>query len=160
MDALTLSVAAAAISSIAALVSAVTALLAFRHQRRTTSPSVEVSASIARVFFPGATDWGHEQLAIEVVNRGLFAVDVRSVGVIGKDGQEGVLMSHKDLLGQPVIPMRLEAQSSVTIAGNVDELRKWEAEHGLRSVWVRTAAGTTFRGRWTAQLPHDRSASD
>lgn len=97
MDALTLSVAAAAISSIAALVSAVTALLAFRHQRRTTSPSVEVSASIARVFFAGATDWGHEQIAIEVVNTGLFAVDVRSVGVIGTDGQEGVLMSHKDL---------------------------------------------------------------
>jgi hypothetical protein len=155
MDALGLSLAAAVVSSMAAMVSAATTLLAFHHQRTTTSPRIEVSASIARVFFAGATDWGQGQVAIEVVNTGLFAVDVRSVGVIGKDGQEGVLMSHKDLLGQPVLPTRLDAQSSVTIAGDVKELRKWEAEHGLRTVWVRTAAGNTFRSKWTASLPDE-----
>lgn len=155
MDALTLSVLAAVVSSMAALVSAATALVALRHQRRSTSPSIEVTASIARVFFPGATDWGDEQVAIEVVNTGLFAVDVRSVGVTGKDRQEGVLMSHKDLLGQAVLPARLEAQSSITIAGDVGELRKWEAEHGIKSVWVRIAAGPTFRGDWTVELPRD-----
>jgi hypothetical protein len=149
---------AAMVAAVAAAISALTAFVSV--SALVFSTWLQWRAGRARVNLEGAihtlvsstSGMGTPMFGIDVRNVGVIPVVVTSVGVVFRNGELGTLAFVRTLLGEQVLPKRLDAGEAVSLAHELQPVVDSHHEKGIRAVWARTAAGQTYRGKTTAKL--------
>lgn len=150
MNAETAAAVAAAISAAAALVSVIALVVSTWLQWRAGRPRVQVEGAIHTLV--SSVGMGKPMFGIDVRNVGVIPVVVTSVGVAFHDGELGTLAYVRTLLGEQVLPKRLDAGEAVSLAHELQPVVDSHHEKGIEAVWARTAAGRVYRGKNTARL--------
>ncbi len=141
---------AAVVSAVAALVSLCALLLTTWLQWRASHPRVEVEGAIHTLV--SSSSMGDPKFGIEVRNVGVIPVVVTSVGVRFRNGELGTLAYARTLMGEQVLPKKLEAGESVSLANELQPVVDSHHEKTVVAVWARTQAGRTYVGKNTAKL--------
>lgn len=154
MDAVVVSAIAAAISSLAALLSLLFAGFALYLQWTGGRPSL--SLEIRSAFVLGGLGARKEpMLEIEARNRGRVRVVVASAGFTVAGGGRLGLMGGHDILGRQVLPAPLEPGDSVSVAADIRDIAtKHVSGPRVTGAYVNTSGGDRFTcgikngGRW------------
>jgi len=149
---------AAAVSAVAALVSLGALLLSVWVQWRGSRPRVEVEGAI-HTLVSSTSGMGDPKFGIEVRNVGVIPVVVTSVGVRFRDGELGTLPYARTLVGEQVLPKKLDAGESVSLANELQPVVDSHHQKGIVAVWARTQAGRVYGGRNTAKLDGFRTSA-
>lgn len=149
---------AAVVSAVAALVSLGALMLTTWLQWRAGRPRVEVEGAIHTLV--SSTSMGDPKFGIEVRNVGVIPVVVTSVGVRFRDGELGTLPYARTLMGEQVLPKKLESGESVSLANELQPVVDSYFEKGIVSVWARTQAGRVYDGKNTAKLDGFKPSTD
>jgi hypothetical protein len=154
-----LSATAAVVSAVAALVSLGALLLTAWLQWRAGRPRVEVEGAI-HTLVSSTSGMGDPKFGIEVRNVGVVPVVVTSVGVRFRGGELGTLAYARTLMGEQVLPKKLEAGESVSLANELQPVVDSHHEKTVVAVWARTQAGRTYAGKNTAKLGSFKSSAE
>lgn len=149
---------AAAVSAIAALVSLGALGFSTWLQWRAGRPRVDVEGAIHTLV--SSSGMGDPKFGIEVRNVGVIPVVVTSVGVRFRDGELGTLPYARTLMGEQVLPKKLDAGESVSLSNELQPVVDSHHKKGIVAVWARTQAGRVYEGKNTAKLGSFKSSAE
>jgi archaellum component FlaG (FlaF/FlaG flagellin family) len=153
--------AAAVLSALTALVSAIGLLVSLRLQWRSSHAHVEVVGTTSRLM--SETHVGPLNYCFDVKNTGLLPVVVTGVGVkFRRDdggGRLGTALYARGIQGES-LPRKLEPGEALSLVHPIDEMVKQQKTRGIVGVWARTAAGGTFEGKNKVKLDKLTASQD
>jgi hypothetical protein len=145
--------AAAVLSALTALVSAIGLLVSLQLQWRSSHPQVVVVGTTSRLI--SETHVGEWTYCFDVRNTGLLPVVVTGVGVTFRrddgNGRLGAALYARGVQGES-LPTKLEPGEAVSLVHPIGEMVKQHKARGIVGVWARTAAGGMFQGKNKVKL--------